>query len=222
MIFIPLKDAQEAQFLKDNDAILMQRRRTTSNPAFNRPGIPGLLDAVIDTQTSNSFVNAVLVRLKPEFAPQDVAEPIRRWKRFTVYDRAQMEEILVGKLIATSARQIGMFLVILALVSAAIVAFIIYTLTMDKIREIAVLKLIGTRNRTIAGMILQQSLVLGVIGFVVGKITATFAAPLFPKYVLLVPIDSIMGFFSVLLICVLSSVVAIRIALNVDPAQAIG
>src|SRR5690606_15273766 len=28
MVFIPLKDAQEAQFLKDNDAILMQRRRT--------------------------------------------------------------------------------------------------------------------------------------------------------------------------------------------------
>ena len=222
MVFIPLKDAQEAQFLKDNDAILMQRRRTGANPAFNRPGVPGLLDAVIASQTGNSYVNAVLVRIRPEFTPQEVAEPIRRWKRLTVYDRAQMEGILIGKLIATSARQIGMFLVILALVSAAIVAFIIYTLTMDKIREIAVLKLIGTRNRTIAGMILQQSLVLGVIGFVVGKITATFAAPLFPKYVLLVPIDSAMGFGALLAICVLSSVVAIRMALKVDPAEAIG
>ncbi len=222
MVFIPLKDAQAAQFLKDNDAILMQRRRTEADPAFNRPGMPGLLDAVLASQTSNGYVNAVLVRIRPGFTPQEVAEPIRRWKRLTVYDRAQMREILVGKLIATSARQIGMFLVILALVSAAIVAFIIYTLTMDKIREIAVLKLIGTRNRTIAGMILQQSLVLGVIGFVVGKISATFAAPLFPKYVLLVPIDSILGFLAVLAICVLSSVVAIRMALEVDPAEAIG
>ena len=101
-------------------------------------------------------------------------------------------------------------------------AFIIYTLTMDKIREIAVLKLIGTRNRTIAAMIMQQALVLGVIGFVVGKITATFAAPLFPKYVLLVPGDTVAGFFAVLAICVLSSVVAIRMALKVDPAEAIG
>jgi putative ABC transport system permease protein len=222
MVFIPLKDAQEAQFLKDNDAILMQRRRTEANPAFNRPGVPGLLDAVIDAQSSNSYVNAVLVRIRPGFTSQEVAEPIRRWKRLTVYDRAQMEDILIGKLIATSARQIGMFLVILALVSAAIVAFIIYTLTMDKIREIAVLKLIGTRNRTIAAMIMQQALVLGVIGFVVGKITATFAAPLFPKYVLLVPIDSIMGFCAVLAICVLSSLIAIRMALEVDPAEAIG
>ncbi|HRM95116.1 MAG TPA: ABC transporter permease, partial [Alicycliphilus sp.] len=172
MVFIPLKDAQEAQFLKDNDAILMQRRRTEANPAFNRPAVPDLLDAVIASQTSNSYVNAVLVRIAPEFTAQQVAEPIRRWKRLTVYDRAQMEGILVGKLIATSARQIGMFLVILALVSAAIVAFLIYTLTMDKIREIAVLKLIGTKNRTIAAMIVQQALVLGLIGFVVGKITA--------------------------------------------------
>jgi len=222
MVFIPLKDAQEAQFLKDNDAILMQRRRTGADPAFNRAGTPGLLDAIVASQTSNRSVNAILIRIHPQFTPQEVADPIQRWKRLTVYDRAQMEDILVGKLIATSARQIGMFLVILALVSAAIVAFIIYTLTMDKIREIAVLKLIGTRNRSIAGMILQQSLVLGVIGFVVGKITATFAAPLFPRYVLLIPLDSIMGFFTVLGICVLASVVAIHMALRVDPAKAIG
>jgi len=222
MVFIPLKDAQEAQFLKDNDAILMQRRRTEANPAFNRPAVPDLLDAVIASQTSNSYVNAVLVRTAPGYTQQEVAEPIRRWKRLTVYDRPQMESILVGKLIATSARQIGMFLVILAVVSAAIVAFLIYTLTMDKIREIAVLKLIGTRNRTIAAMIVQQALVLGLIGFVVGKITATFAAPLFPKYVLLVPFDTAMGLVAVMAICLLASVVAIRVALRVDPAEAIG
>ncbi|MCC6610390.1 MAG: ABC transporter permease [Burkholderiales bacterium] len=222
IVFIPLKDAQEAQFLKDNDAILMQRRRTEANPAFNRPGVPGLLDAVTASQTTNNSVNAVLVRIRPGFTPEEVAEPIRRWKRLTVYDRAQMEDILIGKLIRTSSQQIGMFLAILAIVSAAIVAFIIYTLTMDKIREIAVLKLIGTRNRTIAAMIVQQALVLGVIGFVVGKITATFAAPLFPKHVLLMPSDSIAGFFAVLAICMLASVVSIRMALQVDPAEAIG
>ena len=222
MVFIPLKDAQEAQFLKDNDAIWHSRRRTEANPAFNRPAVPGLLDAVIASQSTNAFVNAVLVTVQPGAAPQEVAQAIQRWKRLTAYTRPQMEEILVSKMIATSARQIGMFLAILAVVSAAIVAFIIYSLTMDKIREIAVLKLIGTRNRTIAAMILQQALALGVIGFVVGKISATFAAPFFPKYVLLIPMDSVAGFFAVLGICVIASVVAIRMALRVDPAQAIG
>lgn len=93
--------------------------RTAQNPSFNNPGSPGLLDAVNSSQNANQYVNAVLVQIK------------------------------AGQLsIATFARQIGMFLIILAIVSAAIVDFIIYTLTHGKIREIAVLKLIGTRNRT--------------------------------------------------------------------------
>lgn len=222
MVFIPLKDAQVAQFLKDNDAIRQQRRRTAENPAFNRPGVPGLLAAINASQSANSNVNAVLVRLETGAEATETAETIRRWKRLQVYDREQMEGILVGKLIATSARQIATFLVILSIVSAAIVAFIIYTLTLGKIREIAVLKLIGTKNRTIAAMILQQAIALGLIGFVVGKIVATFWAPYFPKYVLLMPLDSLRGFFVVTAICVLSSLIAIRAALKVDPAEAIG
>ena len=222
MVFIPLKDAQEAQFLKDNDAIVQQRRRTGENPVFNRPGEPQVLDAVLAAQTQSSSVNAILVRLAPGADPDLVAADIRRWKHLTVYTRAEMDEILQAKLIVTSARQIFLFLVILSVVSAAIVAFIIYTLTLGKIREIAVLKLIGTRNRTIAGMILQQSVGLGVIGFVVGKTVATLWAPIFPKYVLLLPGDAARGILVVVIICVLASLVAIRAALRVDPAEAIG
>ncbi len=223
MVFIPLKDAQEAQFLKDNDAIREQRRRTAENPAFNQPGVPSLLDAVIASQSTNPYVNAILVRVETGHDPEEVAESIRRWKRLTVYTRSQMEEILVGKLIATSSKQIAMFLVILSIVSSVIVAFIIYTLTLGKIREIAVLKLIGTKNRTIVGLIVQQSIALGLIGFVVGKISATLLmAPIFPKYVLLKPLDSVLGFIAVIMICVMSSIIAIRVALKVDPAEAIG
>ena len=222
MLFIQLKDAQEAQFLKDNDTIVNDRTRAVANPAFNRPGVPGLLDAVLGLQTSSHSVNAVLVQLQSGWEPERVAEPIRRWKHVQVFTQAQMEEILVAKLIATSARQIGMFLAILAVVSAAIVAFIIYTMTLGKLREIAVLKLIGTRNRTIAGMILQQALGLGLIGFMVGKVVATLWAPIFPKFVLLLPQDALIGLVATLLICALASTLAIRAALKVDPAEAIG
>ena len=222
MVFIPLKDAQEAQFLKDNDAILNERARTTGNPNLNRPGVPGLLDAILASQNANHNVNAVLVQIASGAEPEHVASEIRRWKHLQAFTRAQMEEILVSKLIATSAKQIGMFLVILAIVSAAIVAFIIYTMTLGKIREIAVLKLIGTRNRTIAGMILQQAMGLGLIGFMVGKTVATLWAPIFPKFVLLEPGDAVRGFIVVMLICALASTLAIRVALRVDPATAIG
>ena len=222
MVFIPLKDAQEAQFLKDNDAILNDRARTAANPALNRPGVPGLLEAIQASQAANRNVNTVLVQVQPGVAADSVAGTIRRWKHLEAYTRAQMEDILVAKLIATSAKQIGMFLVILAIVSAAIVAFIIYTMTLGKIREIAVLKLIGTRNRTIAAMILQQALGLGLIGFIVGKVAATFWAPIFPKYVLLEVNDAVRGLIAVMVICALASTLAIRAALKVDPAAAIG
>ncbi|MBE0590366.1 MAG: ABC transporter permease [Hydrogenophaga sp.] len=222
MLFVPMKDAQETQFLKDNDAIVNDRARTAANPAFNRPGSPGLLDAVQNLQTSSRNVNAVLVQIAPGFTPEQVAEPIRRWKHLSVYTRDGMEDILVVKLIANSAKQIGMFLVILAIVSAAIVAFIIYTMTMGKLREIAVLKLIGTRDRTIAGMILQQALGLGLIGFAVGKVAATVWGPAFPKYVLLLPGDAVTGLVVTLVICALASTLAIRVALKVDPGAAIG
>ena len=222
MLFVPLKDAQETQFLKDNDAIVNDRARTAANPAFNRPGSPGLLEAVQALQTSSRSVNAVLVQAAPGFTPEQVAEPIRRWKHLSVYTRDGMEDILVVKLIANSAKQIGMFLVILAIVSAAIVAFIIYTMTMGKLREIAVLKLIGTRDRTIAGMILQQALGLGLIGFAVGKVAATAWGPAFPKYVLLLPGDAVTGLVATLIICALASTLAIRVALKVDPGAAIG
>jgi len=212
MIFVPIKDAQEVQFLKDNDALLNERARTTA---------PSRLPGAISPATSQ-MVNAVLVQLKPGFLDEEVAASIRRWKHLQSYTRAQMEEILVARLIATSAKQIFMFLVILSIVSAAIVAFIIYTMTMNKIREIAVLKLIGAGNRIISLMILQQALGLGLIGFVVGKTAATFWAPLFPKYVLLIPGDALRGFFLVMVMCALASSFAIRAALRVDPASAIG
>jgi putative ABC transport system permease protein len=222
MVFIPLKDAQEAQFLKDNEAIWNDRARLAANPALNRPGVPGLLAAVEANQFSSRNVNAVLVRVAPGWDARAVADDIRRWKRLQAYTGEQMEDILVGTLIETSARQIFVFLLILSIVSATIVAFIIYTMTMAKIKEIAVLKLIGAKNTTIAGMILQEALGLGLIGFVAGKLVATLWGPHFPKYVVLLTEDAVRGFALTMVICALASIIAIRAALRIDPATAIG
>ena len=222
MVFIPLKDAQRAQFRKDSDALWQERRRAGADPERTAAGQVRSAENFKAEQAANPYVNAVLVQLRPGADPDQVANHIRRWHRLQVFTRAEMEKILVGKMIATSARQIAMFLVILAVVSAAIVAFIIYTLTTGKIREIAVLKLIGTRNRTIVGMILQQAVALGLIGFFVGKIVATLWAPVFPKYVLLLHGDAVRGLIATILICLLASVISIRLALRVDPAEAIG
>jgi putative ABC transport system permease protein len=63
---------------------------------------------------------------------------------------------------------------------------------------------------------------LGLIGFMVGKSAATVWAPFFPKFVLLEAGDAVRGFIVVMVICALASTLAIRVALRVDPATAIG
>ena len=87
--------------------LVNDRVRTAANPAFNRPAVPGLLDAVQNLQTSSRNVNAVLVRVTEGWSAAQVAEPIRRWKHLTVFTREDMEDILVAaeaKGIAVAAR----------------------------------------------------------------------------------------------------------------------
>ena len=64
-----------------------------------------------------------------------------------------------------------------------IIALIIYTMTMDKMREIATLKLIGAPDRTIVGMIVQQAIALGGTGFLTGAMLITSVKDYFPRRV---------------------------------------
>ena len=68
----------------------------------------------------------------------------------------------------------------------------------------------------------QQALGLGLIGFLVGRVAAGLWVPIFPKYVLLLSEDALRGFAIIMVICALASVIAIRAALRIDPAEAIG
>ena len=222
ILFLPLKDAQEIQFLKDNDAVFRDRAQLQENPRLNPPGNPALLNAVEQSLFSNHRVNTVLVQLAPGANPRLVADDIDKWLRLTAYPRDEMEEILIGQLIAMASKQIGLFLVILTIVSAAIVALTIYSMTQTKLKEIAVLKLIGTRNALISRMILLEAVGLGLIGFLTGKLAVTYWAPLFPKHIVLLPEDTFRALLITMFICVLASIAGIRAALRIPPGSAIG
>ncbi|VAW66535.1 ABC transporter, permease protein [hydrothermal vent metagenome] len=222
ILFLPLKDAQEIQFLKDNDAVFRDRAQLEANPKLNPPGNPALLEAVEQSLFSNHRVNAVLVQLMPGANPRRVADDIEKWLRLTAYPSDEMEEILIGQLIAMASKQIGLFLIILTIVSAAIVALTIYSMTQTKLKEIAVLKLIGTRNSLISRMILLEAIGLGLIGFLTGKLAVTYWAPLFPKHIVLLMDDTLRALLITMLICILASFAGIRAALRVPPGSAIG
>ena len=167
-------------------------------------------------------VNAVIARLKDNVRPIDVAETVRRWKHLTALTQAEQETILTRSVVQRARQQIGLFTSILLTVSAVIIALIIYTMTMDKIREIATLKLIGAPDRTIISMIVQQAVALGFTGFLLGAALISSVKDYFPRRVILQPEDGLALAAIVLVVCLFSSGLGVRLALTVDPAKALG
>ena len=148
-VYISLLDAQKLQFELSPPAARVQLARGT-------------------TGSSRDTVNAVVARLEPNASAEAVAETVRRWKHLAAITQEQQELILTRSLVDRARRQIGLFTSLLLVVSAVIIALIIYTMTMEKLKQIATLKLIGAPDRTIIGMIVQQALALGLIGFTIG------------------------------------------------------
>jgi putative ABC transport system permease protein len=151
-----------------------------------------------------------------------IAESVRRWKHLAALTQAEQETILSRSVIERARRQIGLFTSILMTVSAVIIALIIYTLTIDKMKEIATLKLIGAPDRTIVGLIVQQSLAMGAIGFLFGTVFITLIKDNFPRRVLLQGEDALALGAVVMVVCLIASSLGVRLALKVDPATALG
>jgi putative ABC transport system permease protein len=128
---------------------------------------------------------------------------------------------LTRNVIERARRQLGLFMAILTVVSAVIIALIIYTLTMDKVREIATLKLIGAPDRTIIGLILQQALLMGVVSFITGTVLVYIFKGYFPRRIVMLPEDigALLGV--VLIVCLLGSLLGVRAAIRIDAARAL-
>lgn len=201
--YITLKDSQQLQF-------------ELAPPAARREIARGNDPGNTDT------INAVVARILPNAKAESVVEAVQRWKHLAAMTQNGQEIILIRSVVERARKQIGLFTSILLVVSAVIIALILYTMTMDKIREIATLKLIGAPDRTIIGLILQQALGMGVIGFGFGALLITAIKDYFPRRVVLHPEDGLALAVAVIVICVISSGLGVRLALKVDPATALG
>ncbi len=203
VVYLTLQDSQRLQFELDPPAARRELARGS------RPSGTGI-------------VNAVIARVLPGVSVEDVAETVARWKHLTALPQERQEALLLQSVVEKARRQIGLFTSILLVVSAVIIALILYTLTMDKVKEIATLKLIGAPDRTIVGLIVQQALAMGAIGWSTGAMLIVLVKDYFPRRVVLTPEDALMLGAAVLLICVVASSLGVRLALKVDPATALG
>lgn len=172
--------------------------------------------------TTTDTINAVIARLTPNANAEAVVNSVRRWKHLSAMTQAEQESILTRSVVDRARRQIGLFTTILLTVSAVIIALIIYTMTMEKLKQIATLKLIGAPDRTIVGMILQQALALGAVGFCSGALLIAAIKDYFPRRVVLEPDNVLMLAGIVFVVCLISSGLGVRAALRVDAAAALG
>jgi len=202
VVYMTLRDAQDLQF----DLTPPEARREAARGA---------------RQTNRDIVNAVVARISPNIPVEAIAADVRRWKHLSVLSEAEQELVLTTTVIERARQQLGLFMAVLTVVSAVIVALIVYTLTMDKLREIATLKLIGAPDRTIIGLIVQQALLMGVVGFVAGAALVSAAKDWFPRRVVLDPTDLGILFAVVVAVCLLASALGVRVAVRVDPARAL-
>ncbi len=203
-IFVSLKDSQELQFLYSNARIRNDRARG------------------VQVQADSHLVNAIVATLKPGREAKKVAESIKRWKHLSAFTAEEERDILTKNVIETASKQIGMFTVILIAVSTIIIALIIYTMTLEKIKEIAIMKLIGLPNLMIIKMIVQETLALGILAFIFGNLFAHMTWDKFPKRVVLLFGDAWMLFGIVLIVSIVASLFGVYKAIKADPRAAIG
>lgn len=162
-------------------------------------------------------LSAVLVDVRPGVSGASVREHFARWDDIAVYDAEEQRRFLLLGVVDKARRQIGLFRAILALVSAIVVSLIIFNMTVAKTREIALLRLMGARTSLVAGMILQQSMLLGFLAYLVALALSQIAFPYFPRRVVVGPQELIGVLVLALAIAAFASVAAIRRAMKIPP-----
>jgi putative ABC transport system permease protein len=200
MIYLTVSDIQSAGFLLPSEAVLLNQQ---AKGRFKMGGVEA------------SGISAVLVTLNAGADASIVQERIRRWGDVTVLTRDEQHEVLLGGRLYKLRIQILSFTVMTLIISCAVIALTVYTMTVEKTRQIALLKLIGARDGMITGMIMVQALIIGALSFALGVINAMVIFPYFPRSVLILPFDLSWIGSAFMILTLLASLFAIRKALSI-------
>jgi putative ABC transport system permease protein len=224
LAFFTVSDAMALQFDVPGEAVRLERaaRRARVESIDLGRLQPLLLERAAGLSSgipafAAPQVSAVLVTLRPGSDEAAVRRTLNTWPDITVYSTQEQKNLLLAGMVDKARRQLGLFRALLIIISTIIIALIIYTLTLDKIRDIALLKLIGARNGVIGGLILQQALLMGAFGYALAWWTGLYLFPHFPRLVVINPSDLASLALIVVVISTLASLMGIWKAMRVEP-----
>lgn len=159
--------------------------------------------------------------LGPEYLTQDWADINR-----SLFDALWLERLAISL-------AIGLIIVVAAL---NIVASLIL-LVMEKHRDIAILKAMGSSARSVTAIFMMEGLIIGLVGTLLGSIAGYGIATLVDRYELIrvpadvymishmpltvVPTDVLLVAVMALVICFVATIYPSRQAARLDPAQAL-
>ena len=228
MAFVTVWDSQAIQFDTPGESVRLERaardRRGQVNELFlSQPSLTEQLarpTAELPAVTPPP-ISAIVAKVAEGADPEKVASTISSWGDVSVFTKAGQEDLLIQGMVDKAKRQLGMFRILLTIIAAIIMALILYTLTLDKLHSIALLKLIGAPNTVILSLILQQAILLGALGYVIAWLVGLKLFPHFPRRVVLANEDLVQLAVIVLVISVLSSLLGIWKAMRVEPNDAL-
>jgi len=185
-------------------------------------------------------VGADFLELKVDdlYAASDVAASIMRefGANYLTQDWSDLNRSLFSAL-WLEKMAISITIGLIVLVAALNIVASLVLLVMDKSRDIAILKTMGTSTRSIMAIFMLQGLIIGLAGTAVGAIGGVVATQVLDRYKLLQlpgdvyqvtyvpftldPLDLVMVLLSAVAVCFVATIYPSRQASSVDPAQAL-
>jgi putative ABC transport system permease protein len=156
-------------------------------------------------------VSGFLIEGSPTATPPDLA--------FIDEDAAKDDLI---RLMRPVVQSISTFRLLMWLVAAAVIGSVLYLTAVERVRDFAVLKATGARDRDLAAALLLQSSMLAVVSSVAAIGLALVLAPTFPTPVLFSPALFLSAPAMAIVIGAAGSLAGVRRAMSTDPALAFG
>jgi putative ABC transport system permease protein len=223
--FFTRADAQEIQYDQSSEALRLDREARTQRVRESRLGVDPEFVRFADASTGEipalapPPISAVMIDLAPGVSSERVRARLAEWKDVSAYSSREQNELILGGIVEKTRKQIGLFRGLLVVISTILMSLIIYTMTVDKLHSIALLKLLGARTGLILGMILQESLLLGAIAYAIAVSAGRFAFDKFPRRVIVEDEHRLMLALLVVVISVVASAFGMRKALAADPNE---
>jgi len=207
-------------FVTINDAVAIAQRRTSEEVLLARARRGD--QRVVSGEPSvaqDSKIAAVLVELAPAADPAAVRAAVERWGDVSILSAEQQRDLLLNARLWKLRVQILAFTVLVVVITCIVVSLIIYTMTIEKLHQIALLKLIGARNSVIVAMIGQQAAMIGAFGFALAVAVSAVIFPFFPRRIVITPVDLGLLLCIDAAICAVGSWVGVARALKVNARE---